>query len=450
MNITFHGAAHEVTGSCHLLSTDNKNFLFDCGMFQGSDFNEGRNSEPFPFAPSSINAVLVSHAHLDHVGRLPKLVQEGFRGPIYATRATAELALLVLKDAYQIMVSDHEKFQTPILFSEEDIVVTAKQFKGIEYGFPIQLAEGVKAIWKDVGHIFGSSFIELTAEGKTIAFSGDIGNHDVPILKDTERLGEIDVLLCESTYGDRLHEDIDTRHHLLLSLLKEGVKKGGTIMIPAFSIERTQELLYELHTLSEHDKTLPKIPIYLDSPLAIDATAVFKRYPRYYDHEAARAYMMKDDFLDFPLLHLSYTRDESKMINDVPSPKIVIAGAGMMNGGRILHHAKRYLSDSRSTLIIVGYQASGTLGRRLYEGASSVNIFGDQIPVRCTIKAIGALSAHADQKKIIDWVAKAKRTPEKVFCVHGEPHAATELAHRLRDSLHIQTFVPEAGETVEV
>jgi len=450
MKVTFYGAAHEVTGSCHRLSFSDKHFLFDCGMFQGSDFNEGRNNEPFPFAPSSIKAVLVSHAHLDHVGRLPKLVREGFSGPIYSTDATKELALLVLRDAYQIMISDHEKFQTPILFSEADITETRARFVGVEYGVPVQLATDVTAVWKDVGHIFGSAFIELTAEGKTIAFSGDIGNHNVPILKDTEPLGAVDVLLCESTYGDRLHEDIDTRRQLLLSLIRDGVKKGGTIMIPAFSIERTQEILYELHTLSLHDKTLPRVPIYLDSPLSIDATAVFKRFPRYYDHEAAQAQMLNDDFLNFPLLHLSYTREQSKFINNVLSPKIIIAGAGMMNGGRILHHARRYLSDPRSTLIIVGYQASGTLGRRLYDGMSSVKIFGDLISVRCTIKAIGALSAHADQKKIIDWIKKAKNIPKKVFCVHGEPAAATALADRLRQALSIETYVPDYGESAVI
>lgn len=221
-------------------------------------------------------------------------------------------------------------------------------------------------------------------------------------------------------------------------------------MIPSFSIERTQELLYEMHTLSEHDHRLPKVPIFLDSPLAINATNVFKQYPQYYDKEAASAYMLHDDFLSFPTLHIAYTQDESKAINMVKGAKIVIAGAGMMNGGRILHHARRYVSDPRSTLIIVGYQATGTLGRRLYEGAQHVTIFGEEIPVRCRVKAIGALSAHADQHKLLAWIREAKGLPKTVYCIHGEPHAATELAHRIRERFSINAFVPEYGETVEM
>ena len=256
----------------------------------------------------------------------------------------------------------------------------------------------------------------------------------MPILKDTERLGAADVLFWESTYGDRQHEPAERRKQLFLSLLRDGIRRGGTIMIPAFSIERIQELLYTLHVTIEHEKSLPKFPIFLDSPMAIDALAVYKRYPEYYDREAARMYMIGDDFLRFPGLSVTRSVEESKQINNVPGPKMVIAGAGMMNGGRILHHAHRYLSDPRSTLIIVGYQAEGTLGRRLYEGAEQVTIFGDTIPVRCTVQAIGGLSAHADQDRLVSWVSQAAARPRKIYCVHGEAHSATALAHRFRRS----------------
>ncbi len=449
MKLTFLGAARGVTGSCYLLETASRKILIDCGMFQGSDFNEGKNSDPFPFSPKELDAVLVTHPHLDHIGRIPKLVRDGFHGQIYMTEACKELGKLIWDDAYRIMTYNHQKFQQPILFEEPDISLAYDHCRGVEYGKRADLGGGVAATWHDAGHIFGSSFIEITADDKKIVISGDIGNVDAPIVRDTEKLpGDVDVLLCESTYGDRVHENKDTRDKMLLELIKEGVKRGGTIMMPAFSLERTQEILYRMHEMSEHDKTLPKIPIFLDSPLAIDALAVYKKYTEYYDSDASKLYKQGDDFLTFPDLHLTRTKEESKTINTVPAPKMVIAGAGMMNGGRILHHAYRYLSDPASTLIIVGYQAEGTLGRRLYEGASVVHIFGEPVEVRCKIKAIGALSAHGDQKKLLSWVGSGKTPPKKVFCVHGEPHAATELAHRIRDQYTIETFVPEVGETV--
>jgi metallo-beta-lactamase family protein len=452
MKIQFCGASREVTGSCYVLEIADKKVLVDCGMFQGEDFNENKNAEPFPFNPKEIHAVLITHAHLDHVGRLPKLVKEGFGGKIYGTRGTSDLARLVLDDAWSVMNYDNQKFGKPLLYSEQDIAETAALFHGCDYHETIQIGEGVRAIFKDAGHIFGASFIEISGEGKHIAFSGDVGNVDVPILKDTENLDALDALVVESTYGDRVHEDKETREEIIARLLTEAAARGGTIMVPAFSIERTQEFLYELHKLQEHNHELPEMPIFLDSPLVIDATEVFKKYRDYYDEEAAHEIMIGDDFLHFPQLQITKTREDSKKINSVPGPKMVIAGAGMMNGGRILHHAERYLSDPASTLIIVGYQAEGTLGRKLYEGASHVKIHGEEVPVRCTIKAIGGLSAHADQKKLLSWVgsAGANNIPKKVFCTHGEPHAATELAHRIRDTYQVETFVPEFGEVVEI
>lgn len=448
MFIQFCGSNRGVTGSCHLLSAGGKNILIDCGMFQGSHFNEEKNADAFPFDPKGIAAVLVTHAHMDHIGRIPKLVKEGFSGSIFMTKGTRELSRLMWADAYNIMKYDHEKTGSPLLYEPADIDTAFNHCMGVDYHAPVDVG-GIVATFKDVGHIFGSAFIEIEADGKRLAFSGDIGNNDVPILKDTEQLGEIDVLVCESTYGDRLHETVETRRSMILSLLKEGFSKGGTIMIPAFSLERVQEFLYELNTLSEYDKTLPQFPVFLDSPLAIDTIAIMKEFPEYYDEDASKLLKQGDDFLAFPGLVLTHSREESKKINDVKGPKMVIAGAGMMNGGRIVHHAVRYLSDPRSTLIIVGYQAEGTLGRRLYEGATRVKIFGQDIEVKCTVKAIGALSGHGDQQKIVSWIAGAKKIPQEIYFVHGEPVAATTLAHRVRDELHVKTFVPEYGEKVE-
>jgi len=450
MKLSFYGAAHEVTGSCFLLETEKRKILVDCGMFQGSNFNEAKNHNGFIFNPKKIDALLVTHGHLDHVGRIPKLVKDGFSGPIYMTKATCELAMLIWEDAYKIMEYNHKKFQSPILYNEEDIERAHALCRGVDYHDSVAVTEDITAVWKDAGHIFGASFIEVSAEGKNIAFSGDIGNSGVPILKETDQLGEVDILLCESTYGDRTHESRKESVDLILKLIKEGCARGGAIMIPAFSLERTQEFLYDLNKMSEHDKTLPHIPIFLDSPLAIKALPVYKKYPQYYDRQARILTEAGDDFLKFPELEITSTPQQSKRINDVPMPKMIIAGSGMMNGGRILHHAFRYLSDPKSTLIIVGYQASGTLGRKLYEGAEKVKIFGKDIEVKCVIKAIGGLSAHGDQNKLLSWIRGAEKIPEKVYCIHGESHAATALGHRLQKDLGIKTFVPEFGETVEI
>lgn len=446
MQLSFYGAAHEVTGSCYLLETKDKKILVDCGMFQGSDFNAAKNHDDFLFDPKTLDAVFVTHAHLDHIGRIPKLVRDGYNGPIYMTKGTVELALLIWDDAHKIMEYNHKKFQSPILYSEDDVNKAHQLCKGINYYEKIDIG-GIVGLWKDAGHIFGSAFIEVVAEGKTIVFSGDIGNSNVPILRETDQIGEADILLCESTYGDRDHESHKESVDLVMRLIKEGYNRGGVIMIPSFSLERTQEFLYDLN---QREDDLPNLPIFLDSPLAINALPVYRKYSEYYDREAKIIDDAGDDFFMFDKLQITSTPDLSKQINKVPTPKMIIAGAGMMNGGRILHHAFRYLSDPNSTLIIIGYQAEGTLGRKLYEGAEKVKIFNKEVQVKCQIKAIGGLSAHGDQSKLLSWVHGAKKLPEKVYCVHGEPSSATALAHEIRDRFGIKTFVPEFGETVEI
>jgi metallo-beta-lactamase family protein len=361
MQIHFFGAAGEVTGSNSLVETGDKKIIVDCGMFQGSDFNEGKNYDPLPYEASQISAVLVTHAHLDHVGRLPILVKNGYTGFFYANPATIDLAELVLHDALTVMKHDNAKFGMPVLYDETDVAGVMAQFKKVEYHEWIDLfGDGkAKVYFRDAGHIFGSAFIELEAEGKHVVFSGDIGNVNVPILRPTESLPSgIDLLVCESTYGDRLHESDEERRSIVENEVLDAIQRGGAMLIPSFSLERTQELLFELNALIDITKKLKRVPIFLDSPLAIKATAVYRKYIKYYNLEAISLLKSGDDMFDFNGLSSTLTVEDSKKINNVPNPKIIVAGAGMMNGGRILHHALRYLSEPKSTLLFIGYQVN--------------------------------------------------------------------------------------------
>lgn len=423
MKITFVGAAGCVTGSGSFVETEKARFLVDCGMFQGSPALEARNTEAFPFDPKILSHVFVTHAHLDHVGRLPLLVKQGYTGFIYATKPTVELAKLILDDAYEIMHYDHVRHNKPLLYTEEDIATTMAQFKGVEYDTEQTFPEGLSATFHDAGHIFGSAFIEFHADGKKFVFSGDVGNVNVPILRDTASLPEgLDLLVCESTYGDRFHENKVSRQQLIENMIADGIKRGGVTMIPSFSLERTQELIYELNDLIDRQGKLPKVPIFLDSPLAIDALKVYRKYPQYYDEEAARYLQEGDDMFIFAGLTPTYSRQESMKINNTPGTKVVIAGSGMMNGGRIVHHALRYLPDPKSTLLIIGYQSEGTPGREIQDGARHVTILGERVEVNCFVQSVGALSAHGDQHKLVSWISAAK--PKQVIFNHGEAHGS--------------------------
>ncbi len=457
MRITFLGAAGEVTGSSSLVETGQDRILIDCGMFQGGPEQEQSNYEPLPFAPATLTHVLVTHAHLDHVGRLPLLVKQGYRGFFYATPPTAALAGLILNDARGVMEYEEKNTGRPPLYTEEDIAVVLSRFKNVDYDTPTRLksaadlAGEIEITFHDAGHIFGSAFIELKSENKKIVFSGDIGNVQVPILRDTAPLPSgLDLLVCESTYGHRRHEAVTERRALIKELVSAAIKRGGVLMIPSFSLERTQELIYELNDLMERHHSLPKIPIFLDSPLAIDALKVYRQYPRYYDVEAKHLISIGDDLFQFPGLIFTYSREESKRINQTPGPKIIIAGAGMMNGGRIVHHALRYLSDERNTLLIIGYQSYGTLGRRILDGESPVIIKGERIPVRCQVKATGALSAHGDQDKLAGWIKEAAVKPRQIILNHGEPETSQVLAERFMGDFQVPVSLAAKGRVVEI
>jgi metallo-beta-lactamase family protein len=450
MKIHFYGAAQEVTGTCYLLETGSHKVLIDCGIFQGSHDDSQRNLLPFPFKPQEIDAVFVTHPHMDHVGRVPQLVKRGYRGPIFATPPTVELAQLLWKDMLNVMKDAKKRDKIEPMYDEHDVEHAAEKLEDVEYGKEVTIcADAITAVFHDAGHVLGSSFIEFRVEGKVIVFSGDVGNDDVPLMRPTERLPAMDALVVESTYGDRLHEAPETRIESLREAVKDVIAKKGVLMIPTFAIERTQEIILTLHHLAEKGE-IPRVPIFLDSPLAIAATHVYEEYARYFNADAEKEILSGHDLFNLPGFLATKTVDMSKKINDVVPPKVILAGAGMMTGGRILHHLVRYLPDRNSTLMIVGFQAAGTIGRRLYEGAKIVRIHGEDVRVNATVKSVGAWSAHADQAKILRWIDGAVKKPKVVLVTHGEAHAAEALSRKLKRDMDIDAYVPAPGQVFDL
>lgn len=446
MKLTFHGGVKMVTGANYLLESNGVKILIDCGLHQGGNFCEKHNWEPFPYNPGEIEAVFITHAHIDHTGRLPKLVKDGFHGMVYATHPTRDASELLLQDADHILAQEAERFRLPPLFMPDDVTALMKRWQGVEYHEPVTVGPFTVSFY-NAGHILGSSFIVIEAEHKRIVFSGDLGNTPAPIIGDKEFLDHADYCLVESTYGNRLHEALPERKEILEDLIEDTVTTKGVLMIPAFAMERTQELLYEMNDLVEHGR-VPKVPVFIDSPLAIKLIDVYKKYERYFSPEAKSLIAAGETFFDFPGLQKTISTEESKSINGVPAPKVVIAGSGMSHGGRILHHERRYLPDHNSTLLIVGYQSKGSLGRALLDGEKQVRIMGEEVTVRCHLKAIGGYSAHADQKQLTDWVTPMRKNLRKVFVVQGEEESSQALAQLLIDKFAVDAHIPAAAQEV--
>ncbi len=446
MRLTFFGAAGEVTGSNQMLESGGVKILIDCGLRQGTQFAEEYNFEPFPYYPKEIDAVFVTHSHIDHVGRIPQLVRQGFRGPVYSTPPTKDFAELLLLDSERLLERVAEELGHPPLYLPADVERTLDQWKGIHYHEPVTHGPFTVEFF-NAGHILGSSFIKIEAEGKSIVFSGDLGNSPEPLLQDLEPLPATDYLVMESTYGGRTHDPPATRRDRLEEAIIRTVRRGGVLMIPAFAMERTQDLLFHINELVEGGR-IPPVPVFMDSPLAIKLTTVYEKYASYFDQESFRRMQKGDDLFSFKNLHFTLTTEESKEINRVPAPKVIIAGSGMSNGGRILRHEQRYLPDPKSMLLIVGYQASRTLGRELLDGARAVTMFGERIPVRAEVHSIHSYSAHADQPRLVEWVRPQAERVNGVFLTHGERDQAEELATRMRAELEVTPQVPVQGEPV--
>jgi metallo-beta-lactamase family protein len=451
MKINFYGGAESVTGSNYVLEVGQSKIMVDCGMFQGSSDAEEKNYEKFPFDPVSINFVFLTHSHADHTGRLPKLFKEGFRGILYATPPTLDLTRVALPNNLSLMNDEAKKGNHEPLFSEEDLAGVLSLAQPLDYGKELNLIDGVKVILHDSGHILGSAIVEIQAEGKRIYFSGDLGNPPTPLLKDFEYPEEANYILVESAYGNRVHEDRSKRREKLRTILKDTIINKGVLIIPSFALERTQELLFELNNMHNAGE-IPEVPIFLDSPLAIKLTEVYQKYSKYFNKEAQGYLSTDNDVFNFPGLKYMLTTEESKQINNVPPPKIIIAGSGMSSGGRILHHERRYLSDRNSSILFLGFQAQGTLGRRIIDGAKEVKIFGENVSVNCTVKGIGGYSAHADQPTLLGWLSKGAQGGQlkKVFVVQGEIESATSLAAKIKEELMVDAIAPAPGQSFEL
>lgn len=449
MKLKFYGATKEVTGSNHILEGDGVTIMVDCGFFQGVKVCDIKNTEPFPYNVAAVDALFVTHAHLDHVGRIPKLFNEGFKGKIYSTPPTREIAKLILDDTLRIIEGEAKEDNHQPLFGEDAVHRTFEHWETLPYEKTTDLPGELSARFLDAGHILGSSMVEFSHNGKKLVFSGDLGNSPSPLLPDTATLSNIDYLVTEATYGDRVHEDISERTNQLKAAIEEVIKNNGVLMIPAFSVERTQDLLLELNDMVEGHQ-IPEIPIFVDSPLAIRVTKVYSQHTDYFNQETKNQIKGGDDIFKFPKLRFTERASDSIAIKDVPNPKIIIAGSGMSNGGRIMHHEQNYLSDSKNILLLVGYQAVGTTGRMLEEGIKNVKIYNDNISVHAKVVTINGYSAHKDMNALIDFVSESKDSLKKVFVVHAEMGAGIFFAQRVRDYLNVEAIVPEYGEVAEI
>lgn len=443
----------------HLVSVNGSRILLDCGLFQGRRAEAYERNRSFPFEASKIDAVVLSHAHIDHAGNLPNLVKSGFQGPIYATAATRDLCQIMLYDSAYLQERDlaymkkrqkNGDLPAEPLYTSKDVDQTIDQFVGVPYRKYFDVADGFRSKFFDAGHILGSASVltEIIEGGRktTLGFTGDLGRKDMPILKDPEPMGDVDLLISESTYGGRVHEPVTEMNRSLLDVIRRTVDRGGKVIIPSFSVGRTQEIVYATFELFNQGK-LPQVPIYVDSPLAVNATEVFRLHPECFDEETLRYLHHDEDPFGFGRLKYIRSVDDSKRLNERKEPSVIIAASGMCEGGRILHHLANNIEESRNTVLVVGFMAEHTLGRRLVERQPEVKIFGDVVRLNAEVAILNSFSAHAGQDELLEYVGKMSKTKLKgIYLVHGEPNQAEQLAVKLKESGFSHTAIPARGE----
>jgi len=453
MKLFFYGGAKVVTGSNYVIECGSTKLMVDCGLFQGAPELQELNYQPFPYDPKSVNFVLITHSHLDHCGRLAQLVKAGFRGKIICTPPTRDLMAVALEDAVHLMQEEaREKNQAP-MYAEADLQQMLKLIQTYPYGQKINLNNDVTIQLNEAGHILGSTIYEIwlteNNQKRKLVFTGDLGNPPTPLLNPPAKITDTDYLIIESAYGDRNHEPKKQRKELLKQIIIDVIKRKGVLLMPSFAIERTQELLYELNDFVEH-KLIPAIPIFIDSPMAIKITAVYKKHQAYFNAQTRYIIASGDDIFSFPGLKFTMTSSESKAIFQVPAPKIIIAGAGMSTGGRILFHEKEYLSNPNNCFLVIGFQVEGTLGRKILDGTPVVEIMGVPIKNKAEVKAIGAYSAHADQGQLMKFIGNLKTAPKNIFIVQGERAASDALKNLVNEKLGFPAEVPKYAQGVEL
>lgn len=463
MNIQFCGAAKMVTGSNVLIETNKYKILVDCGMFQGNKKIEAMNHQAFAYNPSEIDYLLLTHAHIDHSARIPKLVKEGFRGEILSTKATHDLSKIMLMDSAKIQEADVEwenrkrqragKKPVEPLYTMDEAQFSLRFFQAYLYDQLITVNDDIQLRFKDAGHVLGSAIIELwiKEDGETLklVFSGDLGLPNKPILNNPEYIDEADYIIMESTYGNRIHEGLGESTGKLVDIISKTVLRGGSVIIPSFAVGRTQELIYELNKYYEYNDNIEdhmNIPIYVDSPMAVEATKAFQANSSSFDEESKGLILKGDNPFLFPNLRYVKDQKESMALNKDTSPKVIISSSGMATGGRVRHHLKHNLWDRRNSVVFVGYQAEGTLGRLLVNGIRRVKLLGEEIAVRAEIFDLEGLSGHADQIMLLDWVRKFKSKPQKIFLVHGEAESAKVLSQKIEDEFQIKTIIPNIND----
>jgi metallo-beta-lactamase family protein len=456
-SLEFLGATGTVTGSKFLIETSAGRLLVDCGLYQGLKALRQRNWERLPVDPASIDWVVLTHGHIDHTGYLPRLMNDGFRGRVYATRATADLLKVLLPDSGHLQEEEaayHNKRGTTKhgpalpLYTAEEGLAAAERVEGVGYRAPLSLAPELRITFRRAGHILGSATVTVEVQGRRLVFSGDLGRYGAPILPNPMPIEEADVIVVESTYGDRRH-DSEPIPDQLERVITGAVDRQGAVIVPAFAIGRTQELMYHLAALEKAGR-IPRLPAYMDSPMAINATEIYCAHPEDFEGDMRAMVMDRNCPLHCSDFRLARTPEESRAINDIKGPVIIISASGMATGGRVLHHLKQRLPDPRTTVLLVGYQAVGTRGRRLQNGEKTLRIFGDDISVRARTETIHGLSAHADTHGLVRWLRTAARTPESVFVVHGDPGPAAALARRVRNELGWNVVVPEYRDRHEI